>query len=169
MLHVVWPIIPVSVKLDRIAKETLGWQTLARQIDELQQSMPNPQKTFIFSQSYQIASELAFYIPDHPRTVSINRWRRPNAYEYWWQDNDLKGWDAVGICTARSRNTHRLKQIFTRVMPPERIEIKRTSLLGMDRSKDPPVSEYYLYRAFGFKGGIPWQPPERGDVRRERR
>jgi len=169
MLHVVWPIIPVSVKLDRVAKETLGWQTLARQADKLQQSMPRPQKTFIFSQSYQLASELAFYIPGQPYTVSLNRWRRPSAYEYWWQDDDLKGWDAVGICTARSRNTHRLKQIFSVVMPPERIEVRRTSLLGMDRSNEPPVSEYYLYRAFGFKGGIPWQPPQKGDIRRESR
>ena len=169
MLHVLWPIIPVSIKLDRVAKETLGWQTLARKADTLQQSMPVPQKTFIFSQSYQLASELAFYMPGRPHTVSINRWRRPNAYEYWWQDNDLKGWDAVGICAARSRNTHRLKEIFTKVMPPERIEIRRTSLPGLDRSKEPPVHEYYLYRAFGFKGGIAWQPPERGDIRRENR
>jgi len=169
MLHVIWPIIPVSVRLDRVAKETLGWQLLARQTDKQHQLMPNPQRTFIFSQSYQLASELAFYMPGRPQTVSINRWRRPNAYEYWWQDDDLKGWDAVGICTARSRNTRRLKQIFTTVMPPERVEIRRTGLPGIDRSKEPPVREYYLYRAFGFKGGIPWQPPENGDIRMEKR
>ena len=169
MLHVIWPYMPVPVRLDRIAKETVGWQTIAQQADRNQQTMPNPQKTFIFSQSYQIASELAFYIPDHPRTVAINRWRRPNVYEYWWQDDDLRGWDAVGICTARDHNTHRLKQIFSVVMPPERIEIRRTSLLGMDRSKEPPVKAYYLYRAFDFKGGIPWQPPETGDIRSQKR
>ncbi len=167
MLHVIWPIIPVPVNLDRIAKETLGWRTLSQQTFQLQQSMPNPQKTFIFSQSYQLASELAFYMPGNPHTVSINHWRRPNAYEYWWQDDDLKGWDAVGVCSARSRNTRRLKQIFTVVMPPERIEVRRTSLPGINRYQESPVAEYYLYRAYGFKGGIPWQPPGGEDIRRE--
>ena len=165
LLHVLWPVIPVPVKIDRIAKETLGWEALAHQTDRLQQSMPNPEKTFLFSQSYQTASELAFYAPGNPRTVCINRWRRPNAYEYWWKDDDLLGWDAVGVCSARLRNTDRLKEIFEFVAPPERFDVHRTSVLNMDRSGEPPVTSYYLYRAFGFKGGIAWRPRGGSDIR----
>jgi 4-amino-4-deoxy-L-arabinose transferase-like glycosyltransferase len=165
LLHVLWPVIPVPVKMDRIAKETLGWKTLAHQTQHIQQSMPNPEKTFIFSQSYQTSSELAFYVPGNPRTVSINRWRRPNAYEYWWKDHDLLGWDAVGVCSARLRNTDRLKEIFEFVAPPDRFDVYRNSVLNMDRSSEPPVASYYLYRAFGFKGGIAWRPRGESDIR----
>jgi 4-amino-4-deoxy-L-arabinose transferase-like glycosyltransferase len=168
LLHVLWPVVPVSVKLDRVARETLGWKALAKQVSELHQTMPNPNKTFIFSQSYQTASELAFYIPGNPRTVSINRWRRPNTYEYWWKDANLLGQDAVGVSSTRRRNTDRLKEIFDVVMPPERIEIHRSSVPGMDRSEEPPVAVYYIYRAFGFKGGIQWIPPDASDIRRKK-
>ena len=165
LLHVLYPVIPVPVKLDRVARETLGWKAMAQKADELRQSMPNPEKTFLFSQSYQTASELAFYVPGNPRTVCINRWRRPNAYEYWWKDADLLGRDAIGVCSAHMRNTDRLKEIFEFVPPPERFEVHRTSVLNMDRSMEPSVSAYYIYRAFGFKGGIAWIPPDPSDVR----
>ena len=58
--------------------------------------MPAPERTFIFGLRYQTASEMAFYTPGKPHTVSINRWKRPNVYDYWWTDADLLGWDAVG-------------------------------------------------------------------------
>jgi 4-amino-4-deoxy-L-arabinose transferase-like glycosyltransferase len=165
LLHVLWPVIPVSVNIDRIAKETLGWKALAQKAAEAQQSMPNPENTFLFSQSYQTASELAFYAPGNPRTVCINQWWRPNAYEYWWKDTDLLGRNAVGVCSARLRNTDRLKEIFEFVSPPERFEVHRASVPNMDRSGEPPVSAYFIYRAFGFKGGIAWIPPDPSDIR----
>ena len=153
---------------DRIAKETLGWEALAQKAANIQQSMPNPENTFLFSQSYQTASELAFYAPGNPRTVCINRWRRPNAYEYWWKDTDLLGKDAVGVCSARLRNTDRLKEIFEFVAPPERFEVYRGRAPGMDRSGEAPVSSFYIYRAYGFKGGIEWIAPDPADIRANR-
>lgn len=168
MIHVYWPVIPVPVHLDRIAKETTGWEALAQETGEIRDSMPNPDKTFIFGLGYQVASELAFYMPGNPPTVSINRWRRPNAYEYWWQDADLQGWDAVGVCRARSHNTRRLKKIFETVSPPERFQVQRRDFLLWDRSDEPPVREYFLYRASGFKGGIEWIPPDPTDIRMDK-
>jgi 4-amino-4-deoxy-L-arabinose transferase-like glycosyltransferase len=165
LLHVLWPVIPIPVKLDRIAKETQGWKSLANRAAAMKKTMPDPENTFIFSQSYQTSSELAFYISGNPRTVCINKWRRPNAYEYWFKDADLLGQDAVGVCSASLRNTDRLKEIFEFVAPPERFDVHRTSVLNMDRSSEPPVSSYYLYRAFGFKGGVAWRPPDVSDIR----
>ena len=168
LLQVLWPVIPIPVQMDRIAKETLGWEALAQRAAEVRQSMPDPENTFLFSQSYQTASELAFYVPGNPATVCINRWRRPNAYQYWWKDADLRGRNAVGICSARERNTDRLKEIFEFVSPPERFEVHRHNILNPDRTGEGPVSAYFIYRAFGFKGGIEWIPPDPMDIRNRR-
>jgi undecaprenyl-diphosphatase len=128
-------------------------------------SMPRKDNTFLFGLRYQIASELAFYTPGRPRTVSINKWRRPNAYDYWWNDKDLMGWDAVGIVVDYKRHILQLQDAFEYVSPPERIAIYRTGASVSGETPDPPVSEYYLYRAFGFKGGVKWMPPDTFDMR----
>jgi undecaprenyl-diphosphatase len=160
-----WPIFPVPVKLDRIARETSGWSELGQRIHDLQRSMPHPEKTFVFGLKYQTASEVAFYAPGNPQTVSINRWSRPNAYEYWRNDADLLGWEAVGVGSASLKSTERLQQIFDYVAPPQRLDIYRDSSPLVNRSGDPPVSSFYLYRAYGFKGGIKWVPADISDVR----
>jgi undecaprenyl-diphosphatase len=134
----------------------------------MQQSMPNPEKTFIFGLKYQTASEIAFYAPGNPQTVSINRWRRPNAYEYWRSDEDLMGWDAVGVGGSSIKSMARLQQIFDDVSLPERMEIYRKRPPFMSKSGDPPVSTFYLYRAHGFKGGLKWIPGDISDVRAEK-
>jgi undecaprenyl-diphosphatase len=165
MLHVLWPILPIPVKWDRIAKETLGWREIGQRAFDMQRSMPRPNRTFLFGLRYQTASELSFYAPQKPKTVSINRWGRPNAYEYWWNDADLVGWDAVGVCSAKLRNTHRLHEIFDHVAPPQKVEIYRRDISFLKRTGEPPVMTFFLYRAYGFKGGTRWNPMREEDIR----
>jgi undecaprenyl-diphosphatase len=167
-LHILWPIFPIPVKLDRFAKETSGWHELGRQLHTMQQSMPNPEKTFIFGLKYQTASEIAFYAPGNPQTVSINKWRRPNAYEYWRNDADLMGWDAVGVGGSSIKSMARLQQIFNYVSPPQKLEIFRKGSPFLTGPEAPPVSTFYLYRAKGFKGGLKWVPDDISDVRAEK-
>ncbi len=165
MSLVLWPILPIPPRLDRISKETSGWQILGQRTNKIIKEMPNPEKTFVFGLNYQTASELAFYMPGNPRTVSINKWRRPNAYEYWWKDEELLGWDAVGIYGGSERHRNRLKQIFERVAPPIKISIFRSPVFLRHKSFKKPVKSFYLYRAFGFKGGLKWVPPNKSDIR----
>jgi len=120
--------------------------------------MPEPQQTFIFGLSYQVASELAFYTPGQPRTVSINRWERPNVYDYWWKDEDILGWDGIGV-TYDSVSLSRLSQVFERVDPPEELVVFRKE------SDTKPVKVFYLYRCYGFKGGLRWIPEDASDIR----
>jgi len=126
--------------------------------------MPNPEKTFLFGLRYQVASELAFYAPGQPETVSINRWKRPNVYDYWWEDQDLIGWDAVGVTYYPDSHRSQLDQVFERVDPPVRIDIYR-SPGTTSKGKQQPIKSYWVYRAYGFKGGLRWIPPNRRDIR----
>lgn len=165
LLQTVWPVFPVSTELDRTATEIQGWDKLGKEVDHIRKQMPDPARTFLFGLRYQTASELAFYTPGQPDTVSINRWDRPNVYDYWIKDADLIGYDAVGVTTNPGAYTSRLRQIFTRVDEPVRLDIYRKRPFSSSDKPTKPVKTYYLYKAYGFKGGLRWIPPEKSDIR----
>jgi undecaprenyl-diphosphatase len=164
LIHVVWPILPIPDDIDRTAYEIKGWDRLGQKAADLQLTMPSPQDTFIFGLSYQIASELAFYMPGQPQTVSINRWSRPNVYDYWSKDEDYMGKDAVGLIQQPNRRK-RLQQVFSRVDPPIPYRVYAREMVPMDAEAADPVRTFYFYRCFGFKGGLRWIPRDPTDVR----
>jgi len=164
LLQTAWPVLPLPADLDRTATEVTGWDAVGAKAVQARQAMPEPSRTFLFGFRYQIASELAFYTPGRPETVSINIWRRPNVYDYWWEDADLLGWDAVGVSRSPDM-ADPLGRIFERVEGPEEIPIYRTPVWPGQQAYDEPVRVLYLYRGFGFKGGLRWQPPDAGDIR----
>jgi undecaprenyl-diphosphatase len=157
LVQTVWPVLPIPVKLDRTLTELSGWDQIGITAGTLKNSMPKPENTFLFGLRYQEASQLAFYTPGNPQTVSINRWGRPNVYDYWWEDEDLLGKDAIGVTRENDLHKHILPQVFERVDPPIALHIM---------AKRQEVRTVYLYRAYGFKGGLRWIPPSSGDIRK---
>jgi undecaprenyl-diphosphatase len=160
LIQVVYPILPIPVDLDRTARETVGWDMLGDKVHQTLQKMNAPENTFIFGLRYQIASELAFYMPSQPRTVSINQWNRPNVYDFWFTDEMLVGKDGIGVSRSKTI-APKLSQLFERMDPPEEFNIYRTSPW---RGKEL-VQTLYIYKGYGFKGGIRWQPPDTNDIR----
>ena len=164
LLHTLWPVLPIPAKMDRTAMEMAGWQELGEKARQMVLQMPNPDKTFLFGFRYQISSELAFYVPGQPQTVSINRWARPNVYDYWWKDEDLLGWDAIGVTRSHKKQ---LNQVFDRVDPPVKLQVFRQTVFSKQRgTTNELVKTFYLYRAYGFRGGLRWAPPEEFDARK---
>ncbi|MCW5200850.1 glycosyltransferase family 39 protein [Desulfobulbus sp. F4] len=160
MLHLVYPILPVRAEQDRIALETQGWDELAQTVEQVIKDMPRPEQTFVFGLRYQFASELAFYMKGQPRTVSINRWSRPNVYDFWFDDQMLLGMDAVGVYEHKGMDGI-LPQVFNRVKPEQKIVLYRNSpWFGREA-----VRTLYVVRCSGFKGGLRWLPKEQGDIR----
>ena len=166
LIHVIWPVLPIPSRADRAAGETVGWDQLGRQAGRMHQNMEAQGPAFIFGLKYQIASELAFYTPGKPRTVAINRWNRPNVYDYWWRDEDLLGQNAVGVLTDGDART-RLLEVFEKVDPPQPYAVFRPNIWEKRQSPEKlkPVHRFYLYRCYGFKGGLRWIPPTASDVR----
>ena len=165
LLHAVWPVLPIPGSLDRAATEISGWRMVGETAGQMAKTMPDPEKTFIFGLSYQMASELAFYVPGQPDTVSINKWKRPNVYDYWNNDESLIGRDAVGVTTEPDSHIKKLGQVFQRVDPPAALDVFRKPVFYPRKSDNHPVETYYFYRAYGFKGGIHWVPPDPSDIR----
>ncbi len=164
LVQTVFPVLPLPVAWDRTATELAGWDRLGRTASEMAASMPRPEKTFLFGLRYQVASELAFYAPGNPETVSINRWNRPNVYDYWFTDEELLDMDAVGATDRDPEQVQkRLAEVFERVEPPVALPIlDRRPLWGPERQ----VGAFWLFRCHGFKGGIHWKPPKGFDVRK---
>ena len=162
LIHVYKPFLPIPPAKDRTIYEIRGWDDLGRRVGEIQSQMPRPADSFIFGLRYQIASELAFYVPGQPSTVSINRWNRPNVYDYWWQDRDLMGHDAVGV-TRDATSGERLSELFESVDKAEPFSIYPPGEAAIKESS--PVRTLYIYRCYGFKGGLRWVPPRSDDIR----
>jgi 4-amino-4-deoxy-L-arabinose transferase-like glycosyltransferase len=160
LAHLLHPVLPVPAQWDRIAHETVGWDELGRTVEQARRAMERPEQTFVFGLRYQSASELAFYMPGQPRTVSINRWSRPNVYDFWFEERTLRGMDAVGVHEYKGMDAV-LQEAFERVEPEQEIVIHRTSpWFGSE-----VVQTLYVVRCYGFKGGLRWQPAEAGDIR----
>jgi hypothetical protein len=102
----------------------------------------NTQKLFLFSDSYQIASEMAFYMEGHPQTYCINNGRRMNQFDIWKgiEQFDNRGYDAIYV--SYSPLPAGLQKAFARC------ELK-TMLPRIYRGKEvePP---FYVYVLHGF-------------------
>ena len=165
LLQVVWPILPIPTRLDRTTTELSGWRELGIKAGMMLAEMPDPKNSFLFGLRYQTASELAFYSPGQLRTVSINKWKRPNVYDYWWKDEDLIGKDAVGVSAKPNLHETNLPEVFDRVDPPAKLIIYRKQGFLRRQITSEPVKVFYLYRAYGFKGGLRWEPLNQSDIR----
>lgn len=63
-------------------KRLAGYLVLGERVNFLEDSLAID-KPFIFSDTYHMASELAFYLKDHPQTYVINVGARKNQFDLW--------------------------------------------------------------------------------------
>jgi membrane-associated phospholipid phosphatase len=75
-------IIKLPPKLDPSAR-LRGWHQLRDEIGPLYRVLSTQGSVLLFSDRYQISSELAFYIEGHPKTYCINLGRRMDQYDLW--------------------------------------------------------------------------------------
>lgn len=78
--------IRLPLKLDPSAR-LRGWHELGVEVanayDALSAKQPDKANVLIFSDSYQVASEVAFYTRGHPKTYCVSLGRRMNQYDLW--------------------------------------------------------------------------------------
>ncbi|HMK43937.1 MAG TPA: hypothetical protein VK445_07340, partial [Dissulfurispiraceae bacterium] len=149
--HVVPATTLLPVKLDPSAR-LRGWQQMGAQVGAIEKMLTEQGGVLIFSDSYQVASELAFYVPTHPKTYCINNGRRMNQYDFWPDMNSaaetLKrtGVQAInGIYVAAGNAT--LPQSVAGAF--ERFE-KR--VIPVYDKGQRPLREYSVFICYGFRG-----------------
>lgn len=100
-----------------------GWQNLADKIHNARQTLPKPCRTFLLADRRQTASELAFYLPDHPRLFLCSQ-AQPrifSQYDLWPGPLDKLGWDALIINDKPGSCVSIYHQSFKSLIPLPRI------------------------------------------------
>ncbi|MEE8329251.1 MAG: hypothetical protein V3R54_04905, partial [Thermodesulfovibrionia bacterium] len=139
-------ILNLPVKMDPSSR-LRGWKELGIKIEEVYNSMASSEgeNVFIFSDRYQVSSELAFYMPSKPTIYCINLGRRMNQYDIWGgieSRNDLLGLDAIFVKMGNRNFPEQLKNAFDSY-EKEKFIVKE---------KNKTLREYSIFRCYGFKG-----------------
>lgn len=140
----------VPVDVDPAARMQ-GWRELGKEVGRVADSMGGADKLLIMSDSYQEASELAFYIPGQPKAFCIVNGRRMNQYDLWPDINTYAD-------ELRRKGVKPLNGIFIQYsageLPPavldafERFEKKLVQVYDRGRL----LRVHTVTRCYGFKG-----------------
>ncbi|MDA8169610.1 MAG: glycosyltransferase family 39 protein [Nitrospiraceae bacterium] len=130
-------LIRLPLKLDPSAR-LRGWKAAAHEADL---SLPPP-PYFVFSDNYQLSSELAFYMKGHPVTYCANTGRRFNQYDLWPGFEGLKHQNALFVKIGDSGMPGELKEAFARC------DKKPYTVYEKNR----PLRSYSIFTCYDFKG-----------------
>lgn len=89
--------IPPIKKAEKSAfRRMAGYEPLAERLLVLRDSL-GIADAYIFSETYHMASELSFYLPEHPQTYMLNMGARKNQFDLWPGLEQFVGKDDIGI------------------------------------------------------------------------
>jgi len=135
-------IINLPVKLD-ITSRIRGWKELGAEVTQIYKQMSINRPVFIFSDRYQVSSELAFYVKGHPATYCINLDRRMNQYDLWPGFNNLLKYDAIFVQIGDNTLPEKVAAAFKKV--EKRVPKAYTN-------KQIEIRDYSIFLCYDFKG-----------------
>jgi membrane-associated phospholipid phosphatase len=92
----------------------MGWKVLGKEVDALCNTMPDKSNVLIFSDTYQVSSELAFYMKGHPVTYCVNLGRRMNQYDLWPSMNGFIHSDGIFVTIDDKELPVKIQEAFDR-------------------------------------------------------
>jgi 4-amino-4-deoxy-L-arabinose transferase-like glycosyltransferase len=122
----------------------VGWDRLARRVETVREDIPEPY--FICGYEYKTASMLAFYLKDHPETVSNTMIGRPGLqYDYWVDPDTMIGYNAVFVYDKRNelKDPSELTSRFEKADFDSGIYIEKGG---------KEVTEFYIFRCYNYLG-----------------
>lgn len=149
-VNTITPILPVPARRDPVARAA-GWDHLARVVHPLR-TTGSGGRTFVAANRYQEAAALAFHLPDHPRTFSLNIASRVNHYDLWpGFEETARAGDRLVLVVDAVEGTHpavaALAPHFTRVTQGDMVTLARNG---------DPVKFLRVWSLDGWRGT--WLP-----------
>jgi membrane-associated phospholipid phosphatase len=118
-----------------------GWESLGEEVGKIRAGLPEP--GFMFSDRYQVASELAFYVEGHPVTYCVNLGRRMNQYDLWPGPEGFLHYNAVFVTIGDTPMPEPVGEAF------ERYEKRLFSVYDREGRK---LRDYSIFLGYDFKG-----------------
>lgn len=123
-----------------------GWSALGDKVSVIKRSMDSKdpaQPVFVMSDTYQIASELAFYVEGNPVVYNVDTGsRRMNQYDLWPGFDGFIGQDAIYVKGGTESIEDMVGSAFGRC---EREAVRITIREGINK-------DFSVFRCYGFKG-----------------
>lgn len=139
-----WSGVRVPAAWDLASKRLRGWPELGRAVGEAVAQAPQP--PFLASDRYQIASQLAFYVPGQPRVYNANFGRRMNQYDVWGGWDALIGRDGVFVMYGATDPPEDLRTAFRTLERVRTLEVFRHGR---------PLQTFSIFRGQEFRGFPP--------------
>lgn len=122
-------------------KRLVGWQELGEYVFFKIQQIDS-KKYFIFSDSYHISSELAFYVKGNPQTYCVRIDRRMNQFDLWPGISQFENRGYYGVYVADHPITDRVKNGFDELLNESVYRVKYRGVF---------VKEFYVYVLKNYK------------------
>lgn len=123
-----------------------GWKELGLKVSDIKKELEKSGKVVIFSDRYQISSELAFYTQGNPIVYCINLGRRMNQYDLWQSINsELNG-----------KTVHGIYVVYGQKDMPELYVSSAFESCNSEHftvyKKRVKIRDYTIFRCYNFKG-----------------
>ncbi|HXX58886.1 MAG TPA: glycosyltransferase family 39 protein [Thermodesulfovibrionales bacterium] len=131
----------LPLKLDPSAR-LRGWKDLGRDVSQIYTDALKKGGAFIFTDSYQDSSELAFYVKGHPVTYCMNSGRRMNQYDLWPGFDRLIHYQGIFVTIGGAALTPQVKDAF--------LDCEERPVKVFDRGR--LLREYSVFVCSNFQG-----------------
>ncbi len=135
------PFLPVPqerAKLDS-ASRVDGWRDMAAEVAGRRMALGTG--SFVGCRTYQIAAELAFYLPDHPRPLIIQNGAINHQYRFWTAPQEHAGADAV-LVVGQAWELDEMRDHFRSIEQAGIFQARRHGIV---------TQVFYFYLGRGFK------------------
>jgi hypothetical protein len=103
-------------------RRIVGYRPLAQRIYFLQDSL-QVNDAVVFSESYHMASELAFYLPENPKTYTVNLGARKSQFDLWEGLEKQIGIGKEGIFVSWNKESPGVAAKFERLIYEEKFPV----------------------------------------------
>jgi undecaprenyl-diphosphatase len=119
-----------------------GWKELGEEVTRLYNKMSIESPVFIFSDRYQVSSELAFYVRGHPGIYCVVHKRRMNQYDLWPGFQNLLHYNAIFVRIGNTGLPKKIEDAFRHIE-------KRLFTAYSDNKK---IRDYSIFMCYDYKG-----------------
>lgn len=139
-----YPVVKINPPEADVTTDMHGWDKVGREVDKLYNNViknENNNNWFIFSNIYQITSQLTFYLPEQPYVYCLNN--NLDQFDFWQDISELEGKNGIFVT-----------QGFYKVNPDkiynfERVELaKEIDIIRAGKG----YRTFYVYKCYNFMG-----------------